>query len=166
MSLVDELQKLEQLRHHGSLTADEFAQAKAQLLAKPADESLEQLSEQLTEVRSHNQLARLNREWEIERQQYLITTRYGRQVVPTQTMGFVTAVFGGLFGLFWTAMAVSMTNNAPDFGAFSIAKFAFPLFGVLFIVLAIGWGVYCYNKATQYEQALQNYQARRKVSGE
>ena len=38
MTLVDELQKLEQLRSSGTLSEEEFAQAKRKLLSSPSDE--------------------------------------------------------------------------------------------------------------------------------
>src|SRR5438045_1929994 len=99
MSLVDELQRLDELHQNGSLTDAEFAQAKANLLAKPSDSGHhQQMAEQLQEVRYHNELARIDREWEMERQQYLITTKYGRLIVPTRGMAIGVIVVAVLFG--------------------------------------------------------------------
>jgi hypothetical protein len=165
MGLADELQKLEQLHRSGSLTDAEFSQAKAALLANPsapADETLGQhLSDQLAEVRHQNELARHDREWEIEKQQYLVAGRYGRRYVPTAGMGIGTAVAGGVFGLIWTVMAIAITSRAPDVMPFAISKVVFPLFGVVFIAAAIGWGFYCFSRAKKYEQAFRAYQSRR-----
>ena len=77
-------------------------------------------------------------------------------------MGLGMAVVGGVFGLFWTIMAIAITGSAPDFGPFAIAKVVFPLFGVVFIVGAIYYGIHCYSRAQQYEEAFAAYQARRK----
>src|SRR4051794_35230267 len=109
MSLVDELTKLEELRRSGALTDAEFAQAKAALLAGASAPAAADrpLQEHLAEVKRQNELAEIDRAWQIERQQYLITDRYGRGQVPTPAMGVLTAVLGGMFGLFWTVMAAS-----------------------------------------------------------
>src|SRR5262245_35284278 len=78
MGLADELQKLEELRQRGTLTEEEFVQAKQSLLSGAGDA----MSAHLDEIKYQNELARVDREWEIEREQYLITTRYGQRVVP------------------------------------------------------------------------------------
>lgn len=169
MSLADELTKLEELRRGGALTDAEFAQAKAALLAGPAPAAdpplAEHLADQLAEVRYQNELARLDREWEMERQQYLIPDRYGRRHVPTTGMGVVGAVVGavvgGAFGLFWTILTASIASSAPDFGAFAVARSIFPLFGVLFTAAAVGYGLYAYARAQKYDLAYRAYRARR-----
>ncbi len=167
MSLVDEIQKLEDLHRRGALTDEEFTRAKAALLAgpaAPAGEPLGQhLSDQLAEVRYQNDLAQIDREWQIERQKYLLSDRYGRWQVPTAGMGIGIAIGGGLFGAFWTVMAIAITGSAPDFAPFAVAKIVFPLFGLLFIGAAIGFGIYCYRRAQQYESAFAAYQARRRA---
>lgn len=165
MTLADELAKLEELRFNGTLSDAEFAKAKAALLAgsvPAADPPLaEHLAGQLAEVRYQTELARLDREWEIERQHYLIPDRYGRRHVPTAGMGIASAVVVGAFGVFWTILTTAITRDAPDFGAFSVAKVIFPLFGVLFTVAAIGYGLFAYLRAQKYQQAYQTYLARR-----
>ncbi len=166
MSIADELAKLEDLRSRGALTEAEFAQAKAALLsggaAAPDAQLGQHLSEQLAEVKYQNELARLDREWEMERQNYYLTDRYGRRQLPTPGMGIAVAVIGGGFGLLWTVFAAAITGSAPDEGPFSVVKVIFPLFGVLFIVIAIGYGIYAYNRARAYQRAYQAYQARRR----
>jgi hypothetical protein len=165
MSLADDLTKLEDLRRSGALTDAEFAQAKAALLnGAPAvtDQPLaEHLADQLAEVRHQNDLAQIDREWHIEREQYLIPDRWGRRYVPTAGLGIGGAVIGGVFGVFWTIMAFAITSGAPDVGAFSIAKVVFPLFGVVFVAAAVGYGLYAYSKAQQYQAAFRAYQDRR-----
>jgi hypothetical protein len=161
MSLADELQKLEDLRRSGALSNVEFAQAKAALLAgTTAAPENQPLAKQLAEVRLQNELAQIEREWDIERQKYLIQNRYGARIVPTSGMGIGMAVIGGIFGLFWTVMAVAITGSAPDIGPFWIAKIIFPLFGVLFICGAVGFGIYAHTRAQAYQRAFEEYQAR------
>ena len=165
MSLADDLTKLEELRRTGALSEKEFAQAKAKLLAgesPPAGDAVaEKLGAQLAETRYQNELERIDREWQIEREHYMVADRYGRRHIPTVGTGQLTAVGGGLFGLFWTVMAFSITSGAPDFGPFSIAKVFFPLFGIVFTVGAMVYGLHLVNKATAYNKAFAAYQKRR-----
>jgi hypothetical protein len=165
MSLVDELAKLEELRRSGALSEAEFTKAKTVLLSAPPAGSEQQLgdhlADQLAEVRYQNELAQIDREWQFERQQYLIRGQYGTAQVPTAGMGIATAIVGGVFGVFWTITAVSITGDAPDFGAFAAAKVFFPLFGVVFTLVAIGYGMYAFSRAQKYEEAFAAYKARR-----
>ena len=166
MSLADDLAKLEELRRGGALSESEFSRAKAALLADAAggakpSATEEHLAGHLAEIHYQNELARIDREWEIERQQYLIPDRWGRRIVPTPGMGIGIALVGGVFGVIWTVMAVAITGSAPDVGPFSVAKVAFPLFGVVFIVAAIGFGLYAHARASKYQAAFAAYQERR-----
>jgi hypothetical protein len=166
MGIADELQKLEDLRRSGALSEEEFARAKAAVIAgsnTPSGEPLGQhLADQLAEVRYQNELARIDREWQIEREKYMIADKYGRRHVPTAGMGLGAAVVGGVFGALWTIFAFALTSGGPDVGPFPIVKVVFPLFGVVFTVAAVGYGLHAYSKAQQYEKAHAAYQARRR----
>lgn len=162
MSIADELTKLEALRRSGALSDTEFGRAKEAVLsggAAPRGDAVDAL-------RDEAELARIDREWQIERENYLVTGRngWGRHV-PTTWEGLLTAVVGGAFGLFWTVMAVGITSGAPDEGPFAVAKVFFPLFGVVFVVGAIGYGVFVCARARQYEAAHEQYRARRARAG-
>lgn len=169
MGIADELMKLEQLRSSGALTDSEFAQAKTLLLTNPPVAVNSQASQvadsNFAEIRAQNELARIDREWETERRQFLIMNRYGRSFVPTLGRGVMTAVVGGIFGIFWTAIALSITNAsptmAPGSGALSLVGILFPLAGVLFTLFAVGRGVYCAILAQQYTEAFAAYQEKR-----
>lgn len=52
-------------------------------------------------------------------------------------MGGLASIFGIIFGIFWTIMAISM--GAPFF---------FPLFGLLFIGIGVANAVYSFKNAT------------------
>jgi hypothetical protein len=148
MGIADELAKLEELRRSGALSESEFAQAKAAILSgSGSDASLDQhMSEQLAEVRYQNELAQIDREWQIERERYLITNNYGLRTVPTAGLGIATALIGGVGGLLWTIFAFWLTHQGPDgFGPPPIVGIIFPLFGVLFMGVGVGYGSYCYS---------------------
>jgi hypothetical protein len=162
MGLADELQKLEALRRSGTLSDAEFAQAKSALLAgQPAAPIEHHLSEQLAEVRYQNELARIDREWATERESYYVTDRNGRRNIPTTGAGIATAVLGGGFGVFWTIMAFSIARSGPRFGDSGGPADFFPFIGIVITLVAIGYGIYCYSRALEYEQALARYKARR-----
>jgi hypothetical protein len=161
MSLADDLAKLEELRHSGALSESEFAKAKQAILSGSLNADQHQLDEHLVEVKYQNELNRIDREWDIERQQYFITNRAGVRGIPTTTDGTVSAVAGGVFGTLWTILAISMTSSGPDAGPFSLVKVIFPVFGVIFTAAAIGYGVNAYNKAQKYQRAFWAYKGRR-----
>lgn len=164
MGLADELQKLEGLRSRGTLSDAEFERAKATLLgdeSKPEQPLEQHLSEQLAEVRYQNELAQIDREWEIERQQYLITNREGHPQIPTFELGRNITVLGGGFGVVWTIMAISITSGGPNDGPFVIAKIIFPLAGIIGTVSTIRWGRDCQSQAQKYDAAFRAYQVRR-----
>ncbi len=59
-------------------------------------------------------------------------------------VGAVVGVAVALFGVFWTVMAFSLTADAPG-----PVSFVFPLFGIIFVLLAIGGVIYNLHNATQ-----------------
>src|SRR5262249_30652030 len=139
MSLADELTKLNELRFSGTLSDAEFEKAKAALLeAAPA---ADHANEELARLRHDSELARIHREWDRERERYLVRSKYGIRQVPTAGVGIAAAVVGGVFGTLWTILAIAITSLAPNFGPFSIVKIIFPLFGVFFVVFGISMGV-------------------------
>jgi high-affinity Fe2+/Pb2+ permease len=79
-----------------------------------------------------------------------MTGKYGRRYVPGKVGTLIGAAVAAVFGIFWTATASSM--GAPGF---------FPLFGVVFILVAVAGGIYGFAKAGEYEQAEREYQSRR-----
>ena len=165
MSIADELTKLEDLRRNGTLSEAEFAKAKELLLNSPPpppqEPLVQHLAQQQAEIKHQNELARIDREWEMQKQQYYVTTRYGVRQLPTTGMGIGIAVIGGVFGVFWTIMAIAITSGAPDVGPFAIVKIIFPLFGVLFTGAAIVFGIVCNIRAKKYQEAYEAYQRRR-----
>jgi hypothetical protein len=160
MSIADELHKLQELHQSGALTDDEFAQAKARVLAaqsrgtegEPADATLR---EHLSELQRENELARLDREWDRQREQYQVAGRYGYRYTPSKAGSMITGLIAIGGGTLWTVMAVTMIGGMGGPGAL------FPLFGVLFILFGIGIALFSFMRANQYEQAYQRYQRRR-----
>ena len=164
MSIADELRQIEEMYTQGTLTREEFEQAKAKALtteAAPTQNAADsQTARQLAQLQRQNAVAQLDREWAMEREQYMVTGRYGSRSLPTES----GSVFGGLliggFGVFWTILAFTITSGASAAGAPGIAT-VFPFFGVLFILVGVGSSISSYSKAGQYREAEQRYQEKR-----
>lgn len=183
MSIADELLKLDELRRAGSLTDDEFAQAKAALLRTPTEAASpglnDQVADHLATVACQNELAQVDREWEIEREKYLVFDQLGRVLVPqvggsrmfdfasrrSLGMGLVATVVG----IGWTTGAIFFTQDVP----FGPIRYLLPGFGVLFTLfgltsalrfssMARSLGREYERKARRYQTAFEEYQARRR----
>jgi hypothetical protein len=153
MVISDEIRKLQDLHSSGALTDDEFTQAKARVLSSERSVRESQglpLQEHLQHVEFQQELERIDREWDIERRQYVVTGRYGGEHVPSEGSSMIGALVIGGFGLAWTIGAASM--GAPAI---------FPVFGVVFILLGVGNCISAFGKAGEYQQAYKLYQQRR-----
>ncbi|MEA3207084.1 MAG: hypothetical protein QOE70_141 [Chthoniobacter sp.] len=110
----------------------------------------EQIAGNLGVIQLQNDLEQLDREWLLERENYMVQNKHGVTSEPTGS----GSVFGGLvavvFGGFWTYMAAE--HGAPSF---------FPFFGVVFILVGAAAAVNGYSKACGLEQARTAYQRRR-----
>jgi hypothetical protein len=159
MGIADELQKLHDLHATGALTDEEYARAKEALLSRPAAD----VQDQLEDIARHQHAQEIDRQWEQERQQYMVGGTQGGQwvdgrhvggypvrYVPTKGMSVVSGVLAAVFGGIWMIFTASI-----GFGAFA-------LFGVVFIAFGVGWAIYAYNRAEQFEQAERRYRQRRR----
>ena len=121
------------------------------------DRRTERMAEQLDTLAQETELSRLDREWEQEREQYMMTGKHGRRYLPSATGSVVGGLIAAGFGAFWTVMAFAITRFAP----FPLIGIIFPLFGILFIVAGLAAAYRGYHKAQGYEQAHRAYQQRR-----
>jgi hypothetical protein len=174
MSIADELQKLEELHRSGALSDEEFAQAKAAVLAiapttmtdGAADVNpspvYRELTQQLDEIARRQQVDQIDREWQNERETYMVggtqggTWVDGRYVggapyryVPTRAGSIVMGIVVAVGGVVWIAFTAPLLAGG------------FALFGIIFIAFGIGWAAYAYSRASQYEQAQSAYLSRR-----
>lgn len=108
-----------------------------------------QMMEQLAQIERQNRLEQIDREWEREREKYMINHENGRKSEPSEAGAVLGGVIAAGFGTFWTIAAFSM-NAGP-----------MPFFGILFICVGIGIAIYGYSQAQSYRAAQRRYQARR-----
>ena len=159
MTIADELRKLQELHEAGSLTDSEFAAAKAKVLSSQAagsgagtDPAMKQ---HLKDITRHNEVEQLDRQWALERDQYMVAGRYGGRHLPSKGMSLLGGVVIAVFGIFWMVMASNIT------GGMGGGPSLFPLFGLLFIAVGVGMSIYSFTKASQYEEAHARYRRRR-----
>jgi hypothetical protein len=111
--------------------------------------ALERLREQ--------KVARLDREWRMKRDSYMVMGNNGRRYLPTTWSSVGMGLFGVVFAIIW----VSVTGDSPA-SARSDGVFAyFPMLGPLAAVIFVGYSIYCYGKATAYQSAEARYRHER-----
>lgn len=115
----------------------------------------DQLSEQVNSLAGFTELAALDREWELERQNYMVSTRNGARHIPSQAGSIGGGIAITIFGCFWTVLAQTITSFIP------VLNIVFPLFGVVFVIVGIASSISSYTKAGGYRQAEQRYRQRR-----
>ena len=152
MSISEELEKLDDLRRRGVISSEEFEIGKRKILGDSGDISqFNEVSNTTTEI------AELDREWELERENYQVVGKYGRRYTPSKSSSVIQGIVITGFGLFWTAVAFTITGGT----SFGLARL-FPLFGIAFVVLGIGSSIRAYGKAQQYEEVQERYRQRRR----
>jgi DNA-directed RNA polymerase subunit RPC12/RpoP len=108
----------------------------------------EQLASQVARLERNQRLDSLDRHWQAQQKQYLVTDSKGRQHLPNETMAIIGGVMAIVFGFFWTAFAYSLSP-------------AFSIFGVLFIVFgAVATSIHV-KKSRQFAQAEARYRRER-----
>lgn len=139
-------------------------------LADKVSELSDRVQTHLVRTEQRNALAQLDREWEMDRENYMIATKHGGKHIPTRSESAIAGTVITIFGVFWTIMALGITGMGAAMmggpggppGVFALIPCVFPAFGVLFIVLGIYQSMSAYDKATRYESAKARYEARRR----
>lgn len=112
----------------------------------------EKMAQDLETIKLQNEVEQLDRQWQLDLDRYKVRDREGHYQVPNRAGSLVGAVVGVVFGLFW--IVFTLGAGAPG---------VFPLFGLLFIVLAIVGGVKAAGKADAYERGRTSYEIRRRA---
>ena len=105
-------------------------------------ERTEQLVDQVAHLQLQNAREEIDRQWDRERERYLIRQKNGRQTEPS---------YGG--SIFGACMMTVM--------GFVVGGAMHPALGVVIVVVAIGVGLFGMQRATQFEQARRRYQQRK-----
>ena len=154
MTLTDEIERLSELHAEGSLTDEEFAAAKAKLIAGDANPQASSLAPdvaaRMTDLTRQNALLQLDHDWESQRQSFMMRGRYGSMYLPTTGGAITTGVVGVIAGGF---LLVASTNS-PNAGF--VPLFAFIIAGICLFTAASQFA-----KAQAFEAAQRDYQERR-----
>ncbi len=115
------------------------------------NERTEQIAEDVAELKYRQEIEDIDREWDRQRESFMVTTKHGHRRVPSTAGSVIGGIVIVVFGIFWTAAASQA--GAPGI---------FPLFGVLFILFGIATSVFSFTKAEGYSAAERKYRRRRR----
>jgi hypothetical protein len=115
------------------------------------------MAARLDDLAYENALMRLDREWEFERERYMMSGRYGYRYVPSPTTGIVFMVLGGMAGLAVIVVVLySLAANQPG-GLFCVI-----MPGIFTLAFGLG-GLFQYQRGKQYQAAYDDYRRRREA---
>lgn len=107
------------------------------------------LGQKLEVLRVQNELERLDREWTLERENYMVTEKGGGRSVPSASLSIFGGAFAIVIGLVWIVFA-SQSGAGP-----------FVLFGVAFLVIVVFTTFNGVSKAKAHEPPEGRYQSAR-----
>jgi ribosomal protein S27E len=116
------------------------------------DERTQRIEQDVAELKTRERIDELDRQWMLEREQYLVRGRNGNSSIPSPAVAIFGSAVAAVFGIIWTCVAVSI--GAPGL---------FPLFGVVFVLAALVGGGFAASKASEYKNAQEQYQRRRQA---
>lgn len=101
----------------------------------------DRLTDEVARLGYENELARIDRDWDRERESLMFTDKNGRRHEPSMAGAMIGAVIAGVIGIVATASA------GP--------------FGLIFLLIAVIAGVVGWVKASDFEAAKRRYRHRR-----
>ncbi len=113
--------------------------------------------DRLESLERQNELARIDREWDMERERFMPYARYGRRAAAPSTGGSIALgiVFGALgLGMLGVGLGAALLRQAPE-GLVCCVP------GLIFLGVGTIAGAVSYNQARQYQRAYRIYQDRR-----
>lgn len=124
-------------------------------------ETLEDLKSETEALKAERKLQALDKSWQAQQRSFEVEDKHGRRSIPTKEGSVIAGFMVAGFGLFWTVMAVGITSSAPSFGPFTVAKVAFPAFGIFFIGFGIFIAAKNYQLAERHASAARRYRQQR-----
>lgn len=121
----------------------------------------DEIKQVVTELARQNKVAAIDRQWDREKERFMITDKDGHRHLPSEGGAVAGGVMVVVFGTIWTVGAAAITSGMPFGGVTAV----FPLFGVAFVIFGICISVYSYNKAKEYRSAQRRYYQRRAAAG-
>ena len=112
----------------------------------------ENLGQKLDVLRVQNELERLDREWTLQRESYMVSGQNGARSIPTGAGSMFGGLFAAVAGGAW--MIFTGSHGAPGF---------FTLFGLVFIAAGLWAAFVGTSKASAHDAAESAYKSRRRV---
>ncbi|MAG93808.1 MAG: hypothetical protein CMJ48_08680 [Planctomycetaceae bacterium] len=109
----------------------------------------EELAEQVRVLTRQNQVTELDRNWDRQKERYMVTNKHGVKRLPTETGALFGGIVGGVIGI------VAVGFGASGGGAGPVVV------GLAMIVFALFAGFSGYAKARNYRSAQRRYRRRR-----
>lgn len=125
------------------------------------DKRTERMAEQIDDLQRRAAIAELDRQWELDREQYYVTDKDGDRHLPTEGSSIVGGIVITVFGAIWTAIACGIGGAVGSHGGPGIIGMIFPLFGIAFVAFGIWNAFNSYNKADAYKKAEARYRRER-----
>lgn len=129
--------------------------------------SVARVADNTDQLKIEQEIARLDREWMMSRDQFMVRSKNGQLDIPTRTSAAIAGLIVVVFGIIWTVMATGIAGavgfgiNEVGGGPLSLLPGLFPCFGVLFIIGGIVMAVTAYGKAINFEEHQHAYHAER-----
>jgi hypothetical protein len=136
------------------------------------DAEVRDLARRLDDLELENALLRLDRDWDEDRERYMIRRRFGGRIVPTVERArlsmIICSVIGGLLLMGVAALGISILVNNPGTPSLTQAMggvlccFVPPLLPFITILLVIGLASYLsLQRAREYDAAEARYTEER-----
>ncbi len=114
------------------------------------ERTTDRLADNLKVIELQNDLERLDREWDNQREGLLVRGENGHVSEPSSVGSIIVGIIAILFGILWMGFTSSL--NAPAF---------FPFFGLIFIAAAVFGMINGTSKANAYQNGLREYEFKR-----
>lgn len=108
-------------------------------------------SDQIARARIETELAKIDLEWEIEKEKRFLINRRGQRSIPDRNAAFT--IVGAGFGL-GTIFVISGPKNV------------FCLIGIAVYLLSLFAGIYIFSKAREFEKAKTMYEEKRRAASQ
>ena len=113
-------------------------------------DSTDKISQDMEVIKLQNQLEQLDREWMLQRESFMITSKSGAKHLPKAGSPMNGGIFVAVFGVIWIGSAASKGSGA------------FPLLGIVVIAFALFSTVSSLGKVKGYQKAHTRYQTHRR----
>lgn len=119
-------------------------------LMEKLEKTTERMAGHLRVIELQNELARMDREWEQERESFMVEGKRGSRSLPSNEASAMTLVFGVIVGLVFFGMATSSRDSST-----------FGFVGLLVVVLSIVKAMKGFSQAGEYGRAEALFEERR-----